>query len=145
MRYIMDGADKTIEDTRKVPDRYIEHQEKYGFSKWAAELRETGELVGDSGLLLLEEGPDFELGYRLAREHWGQGLATECGRAWVQAAFSRFRLERVVAFAHPENAALIRVMDKLGMGFERHGRFYGMDSVLYSTDRGAYGRPEDSL
>lgn len=79
---------------------------------------------------------DFELGYRLAREYWGQGFATECGRAWVEAAFTSFGLERVVAFAHPENAASIRVMTKVGMMFERCGRFYGMESVLYSMRRG---------
>jgi len=134
MRYIPSGADETIEDTQKVLDGYREHQEKYGFSKWAVVLQETGELIGDSGLLLLEDGPDFELGYRLAREYWGKGLATECGGAWLEAAFSSFGLERVVAFAHPDNAAPIRVMTKLGMRFERHARFYGMDSVLCSLD-----------
>ncbi len=135
MRYIAVGADKTAEDTRKVLDRYFDHQEKYGFSKWAVELRETGELIGDSGLLLVEDGPDFDLGYRLAREYWGKGFATECGRAWVEAAFATFGLDRVVAFAHPDNAASIRVMTKLGMSFERHARFHGMDSVLYSIGR----------
>jgi len=134
MRYIPGGADKAFEDTQEILDRYFEHQEKYGFSKWAVVLPETNELIGDSGLLLLEKGPDFELGYRLAREHWGKGLATECGRAWLEGAFSSFGLERVVAFAHPDNAASIRVMAKLGMRFERHARFYGMDSVLYSLD-----------
>ena len=74
MRYIAVGVDGSIEDTRKLLDRYFDHQEKYGFSKWAVELRETGELIGDSGLLLLEEGPDFDLGYRFAREYWGKGF-----------------------------------------------------------------------
>ena len=141
MQYIMGGAEKTIEDTQKVLGWYRAHQEKYGFSKWAAVLRETGEMIGDSGLLLLEEGPDLELGYRLAPEHWGKGLATECGRAWLEAAFSSFGLERVVAFAHPDNAASIRVMTKLGMRFARQGRFYGMDSVLYSISREIHVRP----
>jgi len=144
MRYIAVGADKTLEDTQKVLDRYFAHQEKYGFSKWAVVLRETGEVIGDSGLLLVEDGPDFDLGYRLAREYWGKGFATECGCAWVEAAFSRFGLERVVAFAHPGNTASIRVMTKLGMRFERRSRFYGMDSVLYSISRGTYVRPDDS-
>ena len=99
MRYIPSGPDRSIEETRKILDRFIKHHEKYGFSKCAAELLETGELIGDAGLLLLEEGPDFELGYKLAREYWGKGFATECGRAWLEAAFSKFGLERMVAFA----------------------------------------------
>ena len=49
----------------------------------------------------------------------------------------------MVAFAHPENTASIRVMTKLGMGFERVGCFYGMDSVLYSIGRATYVHPGD--
>ena len=138
MRYIATGTDRTIEDTHKVLDRYFKHQEKYGFSKWAVELRESGELIGDSGLLVLEDGPDFELGYRFARKYWGQGFATECARAWLEAAFSRFGLERVVAFAHPDHAPSIRVMIKLGMTFERPVRFLGMDCVLYSINKNGF-------
>jgi len=135
MRYIASGPDRTIEDTRKVLDRYFRHQEKYGFSKWAVELRETGALIGDSGLMLLDDGSDFELGYRFAREQWGQGFATECGRAWLEAAFSRFGLERVLAFAHPDHAASIRVLTKLGMQFTRHASFQRMPCVLCSIGR----------
>ena len=138
MRYIAVGVDKTIEDTRKQLDRYFHHQEKYGFSKWAVELRETGALIGDSGLLLLNDGPDFDLGYRFAREYWGKGFATECGRAWVEAAFSQFGLDRVVALANPKNAASIRVMTELGMRFERNTVFRGMDCVQYWIGRETY-------
>jgi RimJ/RimL family protein N-acetyltransferase len=144
MRYIPSGPDKSIEETQKILDRFIQHHEKYGFSKWAAELRETGELIGDSGLLLLEEGPDFELGYKLAREYWGKGFATECARGWLEAAFSALGLARVVAFADPDNVASIRVIVKLGMQFERLARFYGMDSVLYSISRESYVRWNES-
>ena len=81
MRFIIGGADQTVDDTQQVLDQYQEHQEKRGFSKWAVVLKDTGELIGDSGLLLLEDGPDFELGFRLARDCWSRGLATECGHA----------------------------------------------------------------
>ena len=143
MRYIASGPDKSIEETRNVLDRFIRHHEKYGFSKWAVELPPTGELIGDSGLLLLEGGPDFDLGYRLARVYWGNGFATECGQAWIEAAFSKLGLDRVVALAHPENAASIRIMIKLGMTYESPTCVHGMDCVLYSIRREGYTRPDD--
>jgi ribosomal-protein-alanine N-acetyltransferase len=138
MRFIPGGADKSLEDTQRVIDKYNDHQQAYGFSKWAIVLKETGQLIGDSGLLLLERGPDFELGYRLIRKCWHMGFATEAGHAWLRAAFSQLSLQRVVAFAHPDHSASIRVMSKLGMRFERHGRFYGMEAILYSIYHDTY-------
>lgn len=138
MRFIPGGADKSLKETRSVIEKYNDHQQTYGFSKWAIILNEPGQLIGDSGLLLLEQGPDFELGYRITRKYWHMGLATEAGHAWLRAAFSQLGLQRVVAFAHPDNSASIRVMSKLGMSFERHDRFYGMEAVLYSVYHDSY-------
>ena len=77
MQYIPFGADSTIEDTIARIGRYIDHQNKYGFSKWVVEDRETKRLVGDAGFYVMPEDMGIELGYRLARSHWGRGLATE--------------------------------------------------------------------
>lgn len=140
MKFLPSGADKSLENTRRVIQRYIDHQRQYGFSKWVLVLKSTQRIIGDAGLLFLEEVSGFELGYRIAPERWSNGFATEAGRTWLNAAFSRFGLTRVFAFAHPDNVASIRVLAKLGMKIERRGRFYGMESVLYSTDREAFAR-----
>ncbi len=138
MRFIPGGPDQSLKDTQQTIAKYLEHQRIYGFSKWAMTLKDSGQLIGDSGLLLLEQGPDFELGYRLAQEYWHMGFATEAGHAWLQAAFSKLNIQRVVAFAHPDNSVSIHVMRKLGMIFEKHARFYGMEAVLYSVSHDFY-------
>ena len=60
-----------------------------------------------------------EIGWMLTPSAWGHGYATEAGRAVRDDAFERLKLESIVAVHHPENAASGRIMEKLGMAFER--------------------------
>jgi RimJ/RimL family protein N-acetyltransferase len=62
---------------------------------------------------------EIELGWMLAPPAWGRGYATEAGRAIRDEAFERLELESIVAVHHPANAASGRIMEKLGMTFER--------------------------
>ena len=78
---------------------------------------------------------DVEIGWRLARERWGRGYATEGARAVRDDAFAQLRLQRLVAFVRPGNAASMRVMDKLGMRFEKDGLCtFGTPLRIYSLD-----------
>lgn len=131
------GPDRTLEDTRRTIEAYGRHQRLYGFSKWAVLMKGSGELVGDSGLLAMNDVPEFELGYRLAKRFWSLGLATECGQAWLRAAFCRLDLERVFAYCHERHEASIRVMGKLGMEFDRKARIGGVDCNVHRIDRGS--------
>ena len=137
MQY-MGGADQSIGDTHEALERYARYQRMYGFSKWAMFLKETGELVGDSGLLPMDGTREFELGYRLAKDFWSMGLATECGKAWLDAAFTRFGLRTVIAFADERHTASLRVMQKLGMNFDKQAHIEGMDCRVYRLNRGIY-------
>jgi RimJ/RimL family protein N-acetyltransferase len=90
-----------------------------GIAFCAAERRSDGALVGMVGLAhVLFPGPvegAVEIGWRLAREHWGQGYATEAARAWLAHGFDVMRLREVVTFTVPENRASLAVMERLGM------------------------------
>jgi RimJ/RimL family protein N-acetyltransferase len=72
---------------------------------------------------------DNELGYRFLPEFWGNGLATEAGRASIDFARSVLGLKRLVALVHPENAASARVLGKLGFSIEKQIRFSGLPDV----------------
>lgn len=131
MRFVPSRADRSVEETRRRLARYREHQARHGFSKWIVRERTSGEAVGDSGLLRLEEPERVDLGFRFARSSWGRGFATEVARAWVQAAFTDFGLDRLTAFSHPGNVASLKVLEKAG--FRRTGRaeVMGMDAYTY--------------
>ncbi|MBD4819353.1 GNAT family N-acetyltransferase, partial [Xanthomonas citri pv. citri] len=81
------------ERTAQMLSDYAAHQARHGFAFWAVIERASGELVGDAGLEVTDQG--VELGYTLARGRWGRGLATEAGRLCVEAADGPLGLRRL--------------------------------------------------
>jgi RimJ/RimL family protein N-acetyltransferase len=74
---------------------------------------------------------EVEIGWAVAPERWGEGLATELGAASIAVAFGPLGLVDVVPFARPDNVASRRVMEKLGFSFEGDTVCKGMPHVLY--------------
>jgi ribosomal-protein-alanine N-acetyltransferase len=110
------GATSDVEESARRLQRLIEHQEQHGFSLWAVTERESGIVVGDSGLIYYAfQGPEVELGYRLKVPFWGKGYATEAARAVLAYGFDEIGLERIVAVTHPDNVDSQRVLEKIGM------------------------------
>lgn len=100
-------------------DRCVGHFAEHGFGPWAAELRSNGQFIGYIGLVVprfrAHFTPCVEIGWRLAAEHRGQGLATEGARAALAFGFGELALDEIVSFTVPANVRSIRVMEKLGM------------------------------
>jgi RimJ/RimL family protein N-acetyltransferase len=88
-------------------------------SLWAVEVPGHARFIGFVGLLEpafeAHFSPCVEVGWRLAKEHWGQGYATEGARAALAWAFGDVGLDEVVSFTVPHNTGSRRVMEKLGM------------------------------
>ncbi|HEX7082784.1 MAG TPA: GNAT family N-acetyltransferase [Gaiellaceae bacterium] len=102
-------------------ERAGRHHAEHGYGPLAVEDRATGALVGRSGLAFHSAWPaDPELGWWIAPERQGGGLATEAGAACLRHAFEALGLPRVVSIALEANAASRRVMEKLG--FRLHER-----------------------
>lgn len=131
MRYMPNGQDYTMEQAQARIARYMAHQQQHGYSRGLMIERSTGEAIGDAGLLYLPATKEVELGYRLRKPWWGQGFATEAAMGWLQYAFDELGLTEVIAFAHPENVASVRVMQKSGFEFMRNDTIAGMGVVVY--------------
>jgi RimJ/RimL family protein N-acetyltransferase len=90
-----------------------------GWSNWALELKASGELLGFTGLSIprrvLPFSPCVEVGWRLARKHWGQGYATEAARAALEVGFARLDLREIVSFTTVGNVRSRAVMERIGM------------------------------
>jgi ribosomal-protein-alanine N-acetyltransferase len=134
MKYTPSGVDRSVQNTRERLDGYRAHQALHGFSKWLIVEHESGQPIGDAGLLILQELGWIDLGFRLAPAHWGKGLATEASSAWVRTAFNDLGIKRLGAFAHPDNAASIRVLSKLGFRSERRDTIMGMTSIYFGLE-----------
>lgn len=100
-------------------ERIEQHFEAHGFGHWAVELKEGGRFVGSVGLwvpsFVAPFTPCVEIGWRLCREAWGRGYASEAAREALRFAFEELRLAEVVSFTVPANEASWRVMERLGM------------------------------
>ncbi|HLY41119.1 MAG TPA: GNAT family N-acetyltransferase [Terracidiphilus sp.] len=99
--------------------RARDHFDRCGFGPFAVEVTETGEFIGFIGLSVpafeAHFTPAVEIGWRLAFEHWGKGLATEGARAVLNLGFNEVGLDQVVSFTVPANLRSRRVMERLGM------------------------------
>jgi RimJ/RimL family protein N-acetyltransferase len=119
MRWIRDGGVRDEQQTRSGIQAWESEWESQGFGLFAVEIRSTGELAGFTGLsvptYLPEVLPAVEVGWRLRRSHWGQGLATEAAVAAVRFGFEERGLERIVSITQVGNDASERIMTKLEM------------------------------
>lgn len=135
MRYIPRGASPSVERTRGAVERFMRHEREHGFGLWAVELRATGALIGDCGLVYVEgRGPEIEVAYHFAKEWWGRGLATEAARACLDHGFRVLALREIIAICMPEHVASRRVMEKAGMRYVGPARYYELDVVKYVAD-----------
>jgi RimJ/RimL family protein N-acetyltransferase len=134
MRFIPHGPDATLEASAARISRYLDHEKKFGFSKWIILDRATGLPIGDSGFFYLPDLKRVELGYRLAKSWWKRGLATEVASKWIEMARPWYGFERVFAFAHPENPASLHVMEKVGFRYSHNEELYGTTSPLYTME-----------
>jgi ribosomal-protein-alanine N-acetyltransferase len=117
MRYLSQGQPWSDERIDELAGRIDAHRARHGISFGALEWRASGEVVGLSGLQQLDSG-EFELGWWIWKDYWGQGLAIEGTRPFVDHARDAMGLDRLVAVIDPGNAASRRVAEKLGMSFE---------------------------
>jgi RimJ/RimL family protein N-acetyltransferase len=108
---------------RPQSDAFVDRIEEgfiaLGYGLWAVELPGEAEFIGYVGLALqnfeAHFTPAVEVGWRLARDYWGRGFASEAGRAAVADGFNRIDLEEIVSFTVPANVRSTRVMERLGL------------------------------
>jgi ribosomal-protein-alanine N-acetyltransferase len=109
--------------TREQADAMIDKVEELidedGFGWWAVAARDTGELLGMTGISPVRFEASFtpavEVGWRFARSAWGHGYATEAAGAALDFGFDVAGLEEIFAVAVPRNERSLAVMERLGM------------------------------
>jgi RimJ/RimL family protein N-acetyltransferase len=124
---------RTHEQALDIVDSQAAQFAEVGYCLWWWRERAGSELVGYVGLdrTDVEGEPVVELGWSIAPERWGQGLATESGRASLAWGFEVAGLDRVVSYTVHDNLASRRVMEKLGLSYVRDFRRRGFDQMLY--------------
>ena len=126
MRFFPMRRDRAESDA--MMDRLQSGIERDGFGFAAVELAETSECLGFVGIHKAPPLPviapgSIEIGWRLKRNTWGKGYATEAAREWLRFGFQDLALEEIVSFAVANNTWSLAVMERIGMQHDREGDF----------------------
>jgi RimJ/RimL family protein N-acetyltransferase len=106
-------------------DRIERHWTDHGWGLWAIEVPDVAPFIGYVGLWPSDYvAPSMvEVGWRLARAHWGHGYATEAARESLRFGFEEVGLDEIVSFTVPQNVRSIRVMERIGLVRDPAGDF----------------------
>jgi ribosomal-protein-alanine N-acetyltransferase len=117
---IGDKGVRTLEDARSfISEGPWRFQEKRGYGQFLVEHKEDGDPVGICGLLFRDSLNLTDVGFAILAKHRGRGFALEAAKAVMKYGFSELRAEEIVGLTSAENTASIRVLEKLGMKFDR--------------------------
>lgn len=97
----------------------IASYEKFGFGLYLVQLKDGHVPIGMCGLLKREALPDVDIGFSFLPQFWSKGYAFESASAVIAHGKREFGLERIVGLVKPGNQGSIRVLEKLGLKFEK--------------------------
>lgn len=118
-------------------ERRLAQYEQHGHSLWLVEHIETGEAVGQVGLIpqLVDGVLESEIGYLVARSHWRNGIAAEAAAAVRDYAFASLNRDHVISLIRPENTPSQAVARSIGMTPERSTVFANAEHLVFSLQR----------
>lgn len=139
-------GNKPVKDKAKIFDIIAFIRQQYadnGIGRWAVVDKVTGDFMGWSGIKLETNTTNghqnyYDLGYRLIRRYWGQGIATESAIASLDYGFQKLHINEVYGAASCENKASNKVLLKTGLRFVASFQFEGIDCNWYKIERTDY-------
>ena len=136
MRYL-GGRAETADETQAAINRVKARWAEWGYSWWSFFEHDGGELAGAGCIQHLggERSNPLEIGWRLRRDRWSRGLASEAAERMATFAFDELAAPCLVATCHVDNAGSERVMQRLGMRFIRIEPWHGAQAKRYEIDR----------
>lgn len=138
-KYLIGEGEPSRDQVRRlIEQNTLRDYEKYGYGRLAIIHKADNRFIGFTGLKYLPDMDEVDVGYRLHRDYWGLGLATEATRPTVDFGFIELNLERIIAMAHPDNSASIRVMEKLGLTPWKSVVEDGFNVVCYRLERAEF-------
>ena len=121
LRFIGDKAVQTLDDARRyLAEGPLAMYELHGFGLFAVERNSDRLTIGTCGLIGRDGLDDVDIGYAFLPEARGQGFALEAAHAVLEHGLRTISINRIVAITDPDNAASTRVLERIGMRFERH-------------------------
>jgi RimJ/RimL family protein N-acetyltransferase len=110
---------------------------EHGFGRWACVLKSSSKVIGFAGLKRLVDLNEIDVAFWLLPAYWGQGLATEAGRAALDYGFGALQLHRIIGLVDPANVASARVLEKLGMTRDGLISYQSKETIRYVAAAGS--------
>jgi RimJ/RimL family protein N-acetyltransferase len=142
-RYLGNNPIQTRQQAAEVIEFIRQQYVANGVGRWAVIDKQTNNFLGWAGLKLITEPTNnqlnyLDLGYRLIKKYWGQGIATEAARASLAYAFNDMQAPAVYAITDSNNAASHHVLLKAGLRFIETFEHHGFTHNWYKIDREAF-------
>jgi RimJ/RimL family protein N-acetyltransferase len=135
MRFIGDGGVLDRGQSWREVALHIGHWALRGYGQWALEHKEDGVSLGRAGLWNPPGWPGLEVGWKLARDAWGQGYATEAGAAAIEWTWANLDAPRLISLIQPGNTRSVRVAERLGMRQVEPVTVQGQTATIFAIDR----------
>ncbi|NRA11750.1 MAG: GNAT family N-acetyltransferase [Crocinitomicaceae bacterium] len=119
-KYTGDSLIESRETAKELIKKVWYHDyKKYGYGRWAVIYKPDNKLIGFAGLKYLIEIDESDIGFRFLPEYWGKGIATEASLPIIDYGFEKLGLKRIIGIAMPDNIASCKVLEKIGLTFDR--------------------------
>ena len=120
LHFIGDRGVRTHEQARKyILDRIVASYEQFGFGLYLVEIKDSSAAAGICGLIKREGMDDVEIGFAFLPEFWSRGYGVESAQAVMDFGREALGIKRIVAIANPDNERSFKLLEKIGLRYER--------------------------
>lgn len=133
IQFTGDKPFEDVEEARIFLGNYKDY-ERNGYGRWAVINKVDNEFLGWCGLKYDASKDETDIGFRFFQKHWNKGFATESAMACLNYGFSLLGIQTIVGRAMSENVASIKVLQKLGLTFDREFDFDGHPGMVYKME-----------
>ena len=137
IRYTGDRSFENVEEAARFLQNYKDY-ETNGYGRWAVIDKSNGGFLGWCGLKYSKDADETDIGFRFFEHYWNKGYATESARACLTYGFQKLELKTIVGRAMADNIASVKVLEKLGLVFEKEFDFDGHRGVAYRIDKDGF-------
>lgn len=134
VKYTGNSAFENIEEAKEFLKNYQDYKLN-GYGRWAVINKETNQFIGWCGLKYDALEKETDIGFRFFEEEWNKGYATESAKACIDYGFKVLNLKRIIGRAMKENLASIKVLEKIGLAFEKDGLLNEKQAVIYKIEK----------
>ena len=135
MKYIREPETdiNVIKDSiNKIIKYYAENP---GLGVWAGYKKVSDEFIGFYELAHMDNTDEIEVGYRLHKEYWNNGFATEMTKILIDYGFNKMGLNKIVGITHPENIVSQKVLLKSGLTYIKEAFYYDLDVKYFAIEK----------